>query len=99
MLAHRSKYRFGDAHVLDDFPAERQQRLLSGIERGVLVFALFDAIDLLLRDTDAERDRNVLPPLIDAMLPLRDLKDQQFAIDMAEFLAVQDRIGEPHRRN
>src|SRR5215212_12278379 len=41
----------------------------------------------------------MLPPLIDALLPLRDLKNQQFAADVAEFLTVQDRIGEPHRRN
>src|SRR5438874_5669747 len=60
---------------------------------------MFNTVHLSLRDTDAKRDRNMLPPLIDAMLPLRDLKNQQFAIDMAEFLAVQDRIGEPHRRN
>ena len=60
---------------------------------------MFDAVDLRLRDADAKRDRNMLPPLIDAVLPLRDLKNQQFAIDVAELLAMQDRIGEPHRRN
>ena len=90
MRAHRGEHRRGDAHVLDDFPAERQQRLFGGIERGVLVFALFDAIDLPLRDTDTERDRHMLPPLIGAMLPLRDLKNQQFAVDVAEFLTMQD---------
>jgi len=99
MLAHCGEDRCGNAHVLDDFPAERQQRLFGGIEGGVLVFALFDAVDLFLRDTDAKRDRNMLPPLIDTMLPLRDLEDQQFAIDVAELLAMQDRIGEPHRWN
>ena len=40
----------------------------------------------------------MLPPLIGAILPLRDLKDEQFAID-GELLAMQDRVGVPHRRN
>jgi hypothetical protein len=41
----------------------------------------------------------MLPPLIGAILPLRDLQNQQFTIDVAEFLAMQDRVGVPHRRN
>src|SRR3954447_1260302 len=99
MRAHGGKHRLGDTYVLDDFPTERQQRLFGGIERGVLVFSLLDAVDLLLRDADAECDRNMLPPLIGTVLPLRDLKNQQLAIDVAQLLAMQDRIGEPHRRN
>jgi hypothetical protein len=69
MLAHGGEDRLGDTHVLDDFPTERQQRLFGGIERRVLVFALLDAVDLLLRDADAERDRNMLPPLIGRRAP------------------------------
>ena len=31
----------------------------------------------------------MLPPLVDALLPLRDLQDQQLAIDVVELLLVQ----------
>ena len=57
-FTHRGKHRLGDAYVVDHFPAERQQRLLGGVERRILVLALLDAIDLPLGDADAERDRN-----------------------------------------
>jgi hypothetical protein len=30
---------------------------------------------------------------------LRDLQNQQFTVDVAELLAMQDGIGEPHCRN
>src|SRR6476620_450517 len=73
MQPHGSEDRFGDTDVVDDFPAERQQRLFGGIERGVLVFSLFDAVDLLLRDADAKRVRTMLALLIEAVLALSDL--------------------------
>ncbi|MGY4175608.1 hypothetical protein ACVIHH_000899 [Bradyrhizobium sp. USDA 4518] len=99
MLAHRGKGRIADADLLDHLAAEAKQRTLGCVECSIVVFAALDGIDLRLGDADTERDRHMLPPFIGAALELRGLQDQELAVDRRQLLLVQDRIGEPHRRD
>src|SRR6185312_10712399 len=94
-----SEGRLPYANVVDRLATERQQSALGLTERRVRVVAALDGIDLRLRHAETERDRHMLAPFIGAAFPLRGLKDQELAMDMAELLLVQDGIAEPHRWN